>query len=177
MVTLTKAALAEKCNYTVVTVHDEYKLDFVYNRYIIDIENGNDGAFGRAHETLARRPRSNKLAVSGHNENDCYVMIDGKRVPCESKTNGGRIDDIKTRYIVYTLCVHNSQADMEIRPKIMRADAFVSALYEMNAVKEIRHRGIVDGHGIQVLSRKLWSYLDEQLDYYSAWEYFEEDFK
>lgn len=177
MKTLTLNELAKACNFEIISAGDEKKLATVYNRYLYDIAQGNSGAFGNAHEKLTRRHASHKTTVAKWGKADITVMIDGKLTNAEAKTNGGRIDGINMEYTVYTLCVHNSQADIDIQPKVMRTETFINALYDMGAVKQVRHGGVVDGIAIQPLSRKLWAWLDEQLDYDASWEYFSEDFE
>ena len=46
-----------------------------------------------------------------------------------------------------------------------KTETFINVLYELNAVKTIRHNGIVDGLGIQVSNRKLWKWLESQTDF------------
>ena len=173
----TMKELANCANFEIKTKYDSFKLETTYKQYVYSFRAGNDGAFGRAIEVLSRRPKSHKLRVAAQHESDCSFKLDDKLVPFERKTNGGRIDGIKDKYIVYSLNVHNSTANIDIEPKIIKTDVFVAALYDFNAIKEVRHNGKVDGLAIQPSNRKLWAWLDEQLDFNREWDYYSEDFE
>lgn len=141
-----------------------------------------DGRFGRAFELSCARALSNKTAVSKQGVTDVSVKFKTEKgyryVPCECKTNGGRIDDLingtnKSRYVVYmmdTTQKHKATKQrpewVEIRklesPVIIRTEVFLDALKRFNAIKEVRHGGKVDGLAIQVSSKKLYEWL---LDY------------
>ena len=63
------------------------------------MNNADDGRFGRAFELTCARLNSHKTCVSKQGQVDVSVkFIDGngkvKYVPCEAKTNGGRVDEL-----------------------------------------------------------------------------------
>lgn len=156
-----------------------------------------DGRFGRAFELSCARPLSNKTTVAKQGATDVSVKFrtpKGVRyVPAECKTNGGRIDSLldgsnKSRYVVYmmdTIQRHKATKTRgewtEVRrlekPVIIPTQLFIETLKRFNALKEVRHGGVVDGIAIQVSSKKLYEWL---LDYpvvfdreytYEEWEF------
>lgn len=173
----TPEELFEACNFTATGKADTLKAEAAWSMYVRETANGNPGAFGRAAEVLSRRAGSRKTRVALVDKPDTSFRLDGRLVQAERKTSGGRIDDIKLKYVIYSLSVHNSTGNKDISPRIMRTEDFLSALYEFKAVKEVRHKGVVDGHAIQPSNRKLWAWLEDQLEYDRTWDYFSEDFE
>lgn len=173
---MTKQELCERANFAPATKADFMRLDAAYNFYCTAVANGNSGAFGSAVEILHRRPNSRKTTVARQGKTDGTFRLDGRLVGYESKTNGGRVGHIKERFVVYTLSVHNSTANKDISPRIMRTDDFMTALYQFNAVKEIGHNGQVEDIAIQPSNRKLWAWLEGQLEFSHDWDYYGEDF-
>ena len=161
------------------------------------LSNANDcGRFGRAFELSCARPLSNKTTVAKQGVTDVSVKFKTatgyKYEPCECKTNGGRIDDLldgtnKSRYVVYRMdttqkhkATKSSKEWVEIRrvePVIIQTHLFLAILKRFNAIKEVRHGGVVDGLAIQVSSKKLYEWLRDypvQFDreaVYEEWEF------
>lgn len=157
--------LMNKAQFTPTTKADTKKAEYAYNLYVKGFENGDSGAYGKAVEILSRRPNSHKTTVAKQGKKDATARIDGKLIAVEVKTNGGRVDGIKAKYVVYSLDVHNSTADKTITARIIPTDVFIKALYDFNAIKEVRHNSIVDGLAIQPSKRKLWAWLETMPEY------------
>ena len=173
----TQEELLQACNFTIHGANDRLKADKAWARYVSDVKNGNPGAQGNASEVLSRRPGSRKTRVSGVRESDISFRLDGRLVKAERKTSGGRIDDITLDFVVYSIDLKNSTGDKYISPRIMRTEDFLSALYSLGAVKKINKNGVLSGYGIQVSSRKLWAWLEDQLEFNREWDYYSEDFE
>lgn len=174
--------LCDIFNFTPQCKNDVTRTTKAYFEYVNNVYAGNDGALGIVAEPFSRRPQSLKsdLARASQNGNpkpDCWVIIDGRRTKVEKKTNGGRIDDITNKYIVYTLCFWNSTGHCVKAPRIMKTDTFINKLYELNAIKAINKNGILDGHGIQLSKRGLWAWLETQPIYSHELEYNSSDFE
>jgi len=160
------------------------RIKTAYLEYCVAVVNGNSGAWGRAVEICSRLPKSNKITVSTQNRADAYAKIDGRRVAVEIKTNGGRVDKIKAKYIVYSVAINNKTGNKTIPARIMRTEDFMEMLRTYGALKTIAHNGVVDGVGVQCNSRKLWHFLDTFgagtpwtcLDYYPDSTYEDSDF-
>ena len=122
------------------------------------------GRYGRAFELQCARAKSHKQSVSEQNEIDVHVKFiseNGKAyyVPCEAKTNGGRIDELlncsKAKYVIYDLhfvqkhkATKKHDAYDEYRnleqPVIIPKALFLAKLIEFNAIKAInRNYGII----------------------------------
>ena len=131
------------------------------------------GCMGAVAEVLSCTKGSKKVYVSKAGRKDTYILFrypSGAIVPtaAERKTNGGRIrteesayrpaEEIKDRYVVYSLDVCNSGTGNKRRhvpAVVIPREVFMSKLNEFGALKEMRHNGRVDGIGIQATS-KLW---------------------
>lgn len=142
------------------------------------INSADDGRFGRAFELECARANSRKISVSKQGQVDVSVkFVDGngkvKYVPCEVKTNGGRVDELlngsKARYVIYRLeFVQKHKASKtrdawdEVRtvePVIIPKTLFIAKLKEFNAIKAVNRNGEFDGYGIQVSSKKWYEWL------------------
>lgn len=155
-----------------------------------------DGRFGRAFELACARTNSHKTSVSKQGQVDVSVkFIDGngkvKYIPCEAKTNGGRVDELlngsKAKYVIYRLeFVQKHKASKtrdawdEIRtvdPVIIPKALFLAKLKEFNAIKAINRNGEFDGYGIQVSSKKWYEWLADypvkfdNENAYEEWEF------
>lgn len=142
--------------------------------------NANDpGGRGRAFELMCAREKSHKCRVAEQNEIDVYIKmeVNGKivYVPAECKTNGGRIDEMlngttKAKYIIYRLeftqKLKNSVEVRTVPPVVIPVSLFIDALHEINAIKAVNKKGVLDGYGIQVSSKKLYLRLLEYIDNY-----------
>jgi hypothetical protein len=137
------------------------------------------GARGRAFELECAREHSRKCAVSEQNEIDVHIKmeVNGKvaYVPAECKTNGGRVDELlngttKAKYVIYRLeftqKLKNSVDVRTIPPVVIPVGMFLETLQEINAIKAINKKGVFDGYGIQVSSKKLYLRLLEYIDNY-----------
>lgn len=173
----TQEELLTSCNFEVRTKNDVLKADAAWALYTLALENGNPGAYGLAAEVLSRRPGSRKTTVSRQGKVDVYFNLAGKSTRAERKTTGGRIDRIQEPFIVYSLDVKNSTGDKTISARIMRTADFLNALREFGAIKKVSHKGIVDGLAVQPSNRKLWTWLEGQLEYDREWTYYLEDFE
>lgn len=160
--------------------------------------NHNDcGRYGRIKELEWTRDKSRKSSVSKQGQVDIHVKFineNGKAyyVPCEAKTNGGRVDELlngsKVKYVVYDLhFVQKHKAskkreaweehrDLE-QPVIIPKSLFLAKLREFNAIKAINRNGELDGYGIQVSSKKWYEWLADypvkfdNENAYEEWEF------
>lgn len=160
--------------------------------------NHNDcGRYGRAFELQCARDKSHKARVSKQGQIDIHVKFiseNGKAyyVPCEAKTNGGRIDELlngsKAQYVIYDLHfvqkhkaskkhdAYNEYRDLE-QPVIIPKALFLAKLIEFNAIKAINRNGELDGYGIQVSSKKWFDWLSDypvkfdNENAYEVWEF------
>jgi hypothetical protein len=152
----------------------------------IYLENTADsGRFGRAFELECARPASRKSTVSKQGKTDVSVKIlrNGKAcyIPCECKTNGGRIDDLlsgenKSSFIIYRLEFVQKHKASKSKPEwnevrqipatLIPTALFLQMLKECNAIKEVAHNGIVDGLAIQPSSKKMFERLTAYIENY-----------
>lgn len=130
-----------------------------------------NGAAGRVFELMNARDGSTKCGVSKGKQADNYVSIiqpDGskKRYELESKTNGGRVDEVigklekgRDFFVAYSLSICNKNTSNKVRetaPIICPASEFIAALEECGALKTVNGRdGTPNGIAIQV-SKKSW---------------------
>ena len=160
------------------------------------MNNADDGRFGRAFELTCARLNSHKTSVSKQGQVDVSVkFVDGngkvKYVPCEVKTNGGRVDELlngsKAKYVIYRLEFvqkHKASKTREawdevrmVEPVIIPKALFLAKLKEFNAIKVINRNGEFDGYGIQVSSKKWYEWLADypvkfdNENAYEEWEF------
>ena len=155
------------------------------------------GRYGRAFELQCARAKSHKQGVSEQNEIDVHVKFiseNGKAyyVPCEVKTNGGRVDELlngsKAKYVIYDLHfvqkhkatkkhdAYDEYRDLE-QPVIIPKALFLAKLIEFNAIKAINRNGELDGYGIQASSKKWFEWLSDypvkfdNENAYETWEF------
>ena len=130
-----------------------------------------NGAAGRVFELMNARDGSTKCGVSKGKQADNYVSIiqpDGskKRYELESKTNGGRVDEVMEKlargrefFVAYSLSICNKNTGNKVRetaPIICPASEFISALEECGALKAVNGQdGVQNGIAIQA-SKKSW---------------------
>lgn len=130
-----------------------------------------NGAAGRVFELMNARDGSTKCGVSKGKQADNYVSIiqpDGtkKRYELESKTNGGRVDEVMEKlengrdfFVAYSLSICNKNTCNKVReaePIICPASVFIAALEECGALKAVNGKdGVQNGIAIQV-SKKSW---------------------
>ena len=78
------------------------------------------GYFGRVMENQCARPKSRKKCVSSAGKADVHIKYNGRYIPAEVKTNGGRIDSLidgtnKSKFLfVHPVC--NSVDDRVFLP-------------------------------------------------------------
>ena len=142
--------------------------------------NTNDlGGEGRAFELECAREKSHKIKVAEQNEVDVHIKMEVKGkiayVPAECKTNGGRVDELlngttKAQYVIYRLNftqkLKNSVDVRTIPPVVIPVNLFLALLQDVNAIKAINKKGILDGYGIQVSSKKLYTRLLTYIENY-----------
>ena len=142
--------------------------------------NTNDlGGMGRAFELECARAKSHKAKVAEQNEVDVHIKmeVNGKiaYVPAECKTNGGRVDELlngstKARFVIYRLDfvqkLKNSAEVRSIPPVVIPVNLFLDLLRDVNAIKAINKKGVLDGYGIQVSSKKLYTRLLTYIENY-----------
>lgn len=148
------------------------------------------GYFGRITENQYARPKSRKKCVSSAGQADVHIKYNGRYVPAEVKTNGGRVDSLldgsnKSKFVIYVMeYVQRHKAGKKteaweerrsIGPLIIPTALFLNCLQEVNAIKTVNKHGEYDGLGIQVSSKKLYQRLlqwpveyDRTRDYTSA---------
>ena len=140
------------------------------------------GRFGRAFEMACARPNSRKARVSAQGRADVSIRYNGRYVPAECKTNGGRVDDLlngtnKSKFVIYQLSFvqkhkatkkHGAWDEVRNVPAvIVPTELFVNMLRECNALKEVRHDGVVDGIAIQPSSKQMFERLTAYIDKYA----------
>lgn len=139
----------------------------------------NQGGEGKAFELECAREKSRKHKVAEQNEVDVFVKMSvrGKiaYVPAECKTNGGRVDELlngttKAKFVIYRLDfaqkLKNSVDERYIPPVVIPVPLFLELLKEVNAIKTINKKGVFDGYGIQVSSKKLYTRLLTYIENY-----------
>ena len=130
-----------------------------------------NGAAGRVFELENARDGSTKCGVSKGKQADNYVSIiqpDGtkKRYELESKTNGGRVDEVMEKlengrdfFVAYSLSICNKNTSNKVRetaPIICPASEFIAALEECGALRVLKGKDKQpNGIGIQA-SKKSW---------------------
>ena len=122
-----------------------------------------------------------------------HILYNGKYVAAECKTNGGRVDDLlsgenKSRFVIYRLeftqkhkatKTHGAWDEVRtVSPVIIPTALFLQMLVECNALKEVRHNGVVDGIAIQPSSKKMFERLSAwPVEFHNDWEYEASDFE
>ena len=173
-------------NFTILTKEDAVRaMDSARYNPAID-----SGYFGRIMENQCARPKSRKKCVSSAGKADVHIKYNGRYIPAEVKTNGGRVDSLidrtnKSKFVIYAMNYtqrHKAGKKTEaweehrsISPIIIPTALFLNCLQEVNAIKTINKNGEYDGLGIQVSSLKLYQRLlqwpvefDRTRDYTSA---------
>lgn len=163
------------------------------NRIAELLANPHCGTSGIVTELMCARPNSRKTDVSKQGKADVHIKYNGRYIPAEVKTNGGRVDTLlngtnKAKFVIYALdftqkhkAGKNTPAREEHRhidPVIIPTDIFVEVLRECNAIKEVAHNGVVDGIAIQPSSKKLFQWLEQwPVEFHNDWDYTSEDFE
>lgn len=173
-------------DFTILTKEDAVRaLDSARYNPVID-----SGYFGRITENQCARPKSRKKCVSSAGRADVHIKYNGRYIPAEVKTNGGRIDSLidgtnKSKFVIYVMeYVQRHKAGKKteaweerrsVGPLIIPTALFLNCVQEVNAIKTVNKHGEYDGLGIQVSSKKLYQRLlqwpvefDRTRDYTSA---------
>ena len=136
------------------------------------------GKWGRVFELECARRLSQKSRVGKQGEVDVSIKVEcnGKTYyrPTECKTNGGRVDGLitecKVAYVVYRMDYTQKKKGgdewREVPPVVLPVPVFLGMLKACGALKTMRHKGIIDGVGIQVSSKKFYLALCEYIAEY-----------
>lgn len=138
------------------------------------------GAYGRLFELENAYTNSRKTDIAEQNLTDNFIRFAPKEgttkkryIPAESKTNGGRIDELlngnRAKYVIYKLHLEVSHKAgkrtagyIEIRDipaVVIPVGLFIKKLKEFNAIKAVNRNGEFDGYAIQVSSKKWFQWL------------------
>ncbi len=146
---------------------------------------GSSGINGEVREILKGHDSKSRIYDKrSQNKNDCYALINGKRVKCEYKTNGGRIGDYllmnkaqrRATFVIYDLDWYSQKRTLKDgtpaprkhiqKCKIMRISEFLEMLNECNAIRTIGHIELDDFEAsIKDSNSKLHKALDNFRDY------------
>jgi hypothetical protein len=89
---------------------------------------------------------------------------DMERVP------GAKVGTTKAKYVIYRLeytqKLKNTVDVRTVPPVVIPVGLFLETLHEINAIKAINKKGVLDGYGIQVSSKKLYLRLLDYIDHY-----------
>lgn len=147
---------------------------------------GSSGINGEVREILKGHDSKSRIYDKrSQNRNDCYALINGKRVKCEYKTNGGRIGDYykmnkaqrKATFVIYDLDWYSQKRTLKDgtpaprkhiqKCKIMRISEFLEMLEECNAIRTIGHIELDDFEAsIKDSNSKMHKALDRFTDYH-----------
>lgn len=176
-----KEEMLRHFNFTPKTANDRKRANICWGWYLSGYRG--DGCIGCIAELLMATENSHKMTVANQRKKDDFFSFeraDGKivKLSAECKTSGGRIDNIKGGYVIYSLDVDNKLAKRHVSARIIPADVFLAKLREFNAVKVINKNGVFSGYGIQSSSKSLYQWLlDDCLEYHRDWVYTAEDFE
>ena len=141
------------------------------------------GRFGRIEELLSARSKSRKNRVAEQGKVDNYIKVDGKYIPVESKTNGGRIESLVNgknapAFVVYTLDIemkHKNGTERRFAKKVIPTKLFVDFLLNNGLTKSTN--GNNPETAIQCSSKKLFiALLNYPIDFIENYDYTAEDF-
>lgn len=154
------------------------------------------GRWGKAFELMCVKATSRKCFVADPKHRDGYATINGKRVWCEYKTNGGRIGALlrlrkpENAYIIYAMDFETRQTYRKdgtprptkhyvVAPIILKVSDFLAILEHCNATKTIGHKDKGDYEpAIQGDSAKLAKCLaDYPITFDPDLEYTSDDFE
>ncbi len=134
------------------------------------------GLAGKVAELLSHDSYSTITRVQKQGANDLYIIIDGKRIKCEYKTNGGRIESLYkiknpyTSYVVYELDftppVRTKKdgsiviSERRYVKKLLTVASLLNIIESTKAVKITKHKNLNDcERAIQCSSKKLYEAL------------------
>ena len=176
---------------------------WLVNREIARVSMGyakNSGLNGCIYEILTSKDTSRKNRVASQGKVDGYFTYNGKRIPIELKTNGGRIGSLyrkdgtpRAGFIVYNMCfdtrskkkdkatgeIVKSSKHCETESLVFRIEDFINLLEDCKAIKMLAHADKNDREpAIVGDSMKLYKRLLEYpLVYDPQAKYTEEDFE
>ena len=178
--------------FEVKTKEDERRKTNAERRFYNDVQRtlkglkGSSGINGEVREILKGHDSKSRIYDKrSQNKNDCYALINGKRVKCEYKTNGGRIGDYykmnkaqrRATFVIYDLDWYSQKRTLKDgspaprkhiqKCKIMRISEFLEMLEECNAVRTIGHIELDDFEAsIKDSNSKMHKALDKFTDYH-----------
>lgn len=146
------------------------------------------GCLAELNTRLSTKKNGGKVANAKQNDTSIRFERDGKIVYIdgESKINGGRVDSLidgtnKSKYVIYGMYLCNSTTKGKLRlvvPVIIPTELFISKLQEFGALKYMRHKGIIDGIGIQPSNKAWYEWLcDYPMVYDKTLTWHEDDFE
>lgn len=179
------------------------KVILLVNHEIARVINGepkNCGLNGCIYEILTSKDTSRKNRVASQGKADGYFTFNGKRVPVELKTNGGRIGSLyrkdgtpRAGFIVYNMCFDTrskkkdkatgemvkSSKHCQTESLIFKIEDFINLLEDCKAIKMLGHADKNDREpAIVGDSMKLYKrLLDYPLVYNPQAKYTSEDFE
>ncbi len=158
-------------------------------RHLANAEH-DDGARGRAFELACASAYSRKTRVAKQGQADVYIKFGRGTVRAEVKTNGGRIEGLRSasapRFVIYRLrfvqkhkAGKNTEAWDEVReidPVLIPTAVFLAALDRFHATKSTNGKNPEEA--IQVSSKKFFEWLlDWPIPYSPDLRYTEDDFE
>ncbi len=178
--------------FEVKTKEDERRKTNAERRFYNDVQRtlkglkGSSGINGEVREILKGHDSKSRIYDKrSQNKNDCYALINGRRVKCEYKTNGGRIGDYykmnkaqrRATFVIYDLDWYSQKRTLKDgspaprkhiqKCKIMRISEFLEMLEECNAIRTIGHIELDDFEAsIKDSNSKMHKALDRFTDYH-----------
>lgn len=169
---------AKRLSYAISRFYDDYKR-------VANGLNGSSGICGIVNEILKSHDSDSRIIdLRNPTQNDGYAIINGKRIKCECKENGGRIENMllmnkrerHSKFVIYTLDWTSQKRylkDGTLAPtkhielcKIMRVSEFIEMLETCNAIRTIEHKGTYDcERSIKVSNAKMHKALAQFRDY------------
>ena len=150
-----------------------------------------DGRNGRIFELWCASEYSRKTRVSKQGQPDIYVKVGKGTVKAEAKTNGGRIEALRSpnapRFVLYKLDFvqkhkpskkypEGYEEERHVSPVIIPTEVFLAALDRFGATKSTN--GTHPEEAIQVSSKKFYNWLlDWPIPFAPDLRYTEDDFE
>ena len=191
MTNVQKRAFSTIITFEVESTYDEKRLLYAVSRFYDDYKRvecglkGSSGICGIINEILKSHDSESRIVdLRNPTQNDGYAIINGKRIKCECKENGGRIENMllmnkrerHSKFVIYTLDWTSQKRylkDGTPAPtkhiemcKIMRISEFIEMLESCNAIRTIEHAGTYDcERSIKVSNAKMHKALEQFRDY------------
>ena len=186
-----KRAYKTILTFEIESPYDAKRLSYAISRFYDDYKrvesglNGSSGICGIINEILKSHDSDSRIIdLRNPTQNDGYAIINGKRIKCECKENGGRIENMllmnkrerKSKYVIYTIDWYSQKRYLKegtLAPikhiemcKIMRISEFIEMLENCNAIRTIEHKGTYDcERSIKVSNAKMHKALEQFRDY------------